>query len=299
MVAACFLQASPLHPVRSARSRTAETTMESTEIDVRTTQVAGLTLGSLSRAQLVGRLLGMAKSGRGGYVCFCEAHLCVQARRDPAVRRALTGAALVLPDGVSMTLGASLTSGHRLERHPGPDVMLDVCREGVSHAIRHFFYGGALGVAESLATAVRQRFPGLVVAGTYTPPFRPLTDSEESEVKRQVEGSGTEMLWVGLGAPKQELWMSEHSERIRGPLMLGVGAAFDFHSGSRRRAPRFVRAVGMEWFYRMLTGGRRVFWRNLRYETAFTRLILAQACRTAWHGWTGHAATGEAGHPRP
>ena len=124
---------------------------------------------------------------------------------------------------------------------------------------------------------LREKMPDLLVAGTYSPPFRPLAREEEMEVKNRIEESGADILWVGLGAPKQEKWMAEHIEKISVPLMLGVGAAFDFHSGNRKWAPAWIRKIGMEWFYRMLTGGRRVFFRNAKFESAFTCLIIKQA----------------------
>ncbi len=225
----------------------------------------------------------MAEDPDTDYVCFCEAHLCVRASRDPEIRRLLAEASLVLADGVSMTVGARLVGERFPDRLPGPTVMLEYCRYGLDHGRKHFLYGGAEGITQRLSEELKRKIPGIQIVGAYTPPFRPLTDEEELDIKRRIEESGADVLWVGLGAPKQEIWMAAHSNRINVPLMLGVGAAFDFHSGNQRWAPAWIRTIGMEWFYRMLTGGRRVFVRNLQYESAFTWLILRQAI-SKWLG---------------
>ena len=217
--------------------------------------------------------------GTADYVCFCEAHLCVRGSTCNQVRSYLDTAALVLPDGVSITAGARLLGHHFPERLPGPIVMLEYCRHAVRNGFRHFFYGGGPGVADELASRLRRQFPEIDISGAWCPPFRRLTDAEEAGIKTRIEQSGTDVLWVGLGAPKQEQWMFEHSKTLNVPLMLGVGAAFDFHSGNRKWAPAFVRRVGAEWIFRSFTGGRRVFVRNLHYTSRFVWLLGRQFCR--------------------
>ncbi|MBW2167297.1 MAG: WecB/TagA/CpsF family glycosyltransferase, partial [Deltaproteobacteria bacterium] len=147
---------------------------------------------------------------------------------------------------------------------------------GVSKGRKHFFYGGDNGVPERLSQSLKEKIPGLNVVGTFSPPFRSLTDVEVNNVKRMIEESGAEVLWVGLGAPKQEQWMAEHLGKIRVPLMLGVGAAFDFHSGNRKWAPLWIRKIGMEWIYRMVTGGKRVFLRNIKSDTLIIWILLKE-----------------------
>ena len=246
-------------------------------------RIGGVFVDALSLQDALHLLDRMAEQPNTDYVSFCEAHLCVQATRNLEIRGLLEKASLVLADGVAMTAGARLIGERFPARLPGPMIMLEYCRFGLQQGRRHFFYGGAEGVAERLAQELRKKIPGIQIVGTYTPPFRSLTDEEEADIKERIEESGADVLWIGLGAPKQEMWMAEHKDRIKVPLMLGVGAAFDFHSGARRWAPAWVRRMGLEWLYRMLTGGKRVFVRNLRYESAFTGLILKQAlCK--WFG---------------
>jgi N-acetylglucosaminyldiphosphoundecaprenol N-acetyl-beta-D-mannosaminyltransferase len=231
--------------------------------------------------ELNDRLDALITSGRRHYVCFCEAHLCVRASLDPALNRAVRGASLVIPDGVAMTAGARLIGRRFPARLPGPSVMLQYLRHSVPSGKRHFFYGGSEGVAEQLADGMAWRFPGLQVAGTFSPPFRSLTPVEFDRVRHRIESAGTDVLWVGLGAPKQERWMARNIHRLNVPLMLGVGAAFDFHTGRQKWAPRWIRRAGLEWLYRAVTGGRRVLVRNVSYELKFTGLIFRQALAPA------------------
>lgn len=213
----------------------------------------------------------------GAFACFCEASLLSNVMREAAVARAVCAADAVFADGVALVLLARL-QGHRLpERIPGPTFILAACEYGVARGWKHFFYGGAPGVADRLAHRLADRFPGLRVVGTFSPPFRDLTPREEAEVKARIEGSGADILWVCLGSPRQELWVAERVGRIRVPVMLPVGAAFDFHAGYRLWAPACVRRLGMEWAFRAVTGGPQTFRRNLRCVTRVGGLLVRTA----------------------
>ncbi len=211
------------------------------------------------------------------YACFCGAHLCVCAARDSRVRQVLEEATFCLPDGVGATWGARLLGERLPERLAGPSVMLQVCQHGLARGYRHFFYGGAEGIPERLSQRLLERFPGLQVVGTYSPPFRELTPEEDEEAVHMINSCDPDIVWVGLGAPKQEIWTSNHLGRLSAPLILPVGAAFDFHSGNRKWAPSWVRKMGFEWLYRMFTGGRQVFLRYARNQPVFIAIILKQA----------------------
>jgi N-acetylglucosaminyldiphosphoundecaprenol N-acetyl-beta-D-mannosaminyltransferase len=162
---------------------------------------------------------------------------------------------------------------------------------------RHFFYGGGPGVAEKLAQALHEKH-GIAIAGSYTPPFRPLTESEENELASQLEEASPDVLWVGLSTPKQEKWMYEHRFRLKVPLMLGVGAAFDMNSGRSRRAPLWMRERGLEWLYRVCTDPRRL-WR--RYLITIPQAVWFVCLELlGWRIWTlaqGKGGTGDATHP--
>jgi len=219
------------------------------------------------------------RDGRPGYACFCEASLLSNVPCNAEVAQALERADAVFADGIALMMLARL-AGHPLPgRVPGPSFLPAACECGLARGWRHFFYGGAPGVAERLAERLRERYAGLCVVGAYSPPFRALTDAEEVEVKRRIEASGAHLLWVCLGSPKQELWVAEHLGKINVPLMLPVGAAFDFHSGNRPWAPVWLRKLGLEWAYRTCTGGRRTFARNLRCVTVVAGILAKAALR--------------------
>ena len=228
------------------------------------TDVHGIAVNRSTMAQALEELEILLSRHRSAYVCFFEANLFSCVLSDRPAREAVNGAAAIYPDGIAPAKSAMWRSGVGFERVPGPSFILRACEYGVSRNWRHFFLGGAEGVADRLAENLKRRYPGLQIAGTYCPPFRPLTEAEEDDVRRRIEDSRADLLWVGLGGPKQEFWMRAHQGRINVPVMLGVGAAFDFHSGNRPWAPKIIRSLGLEWFWRMCSGGRKTFVRNLR-----------------------------------
>jgi N-acetylglucosaminyldiphosphoundecaprenol N-acetyl-beta-D-mannosaminyltransferase len=197
----------------------------------------------------------------GHYVAVTGMHGVTEARNDSRFRNVLNSADLVVPDGMPLVwLG-------RLRRHPikrrvyGPELMETFCSQTGSR-YRHFFYGGAPGVAGDLAQSLEKRF-GITVSGTYTPPFRPLTQEEETEVAAKVVEAAPDVLWVGLSTPKQEQWMYEHRNVLQVPVMLGVGAAFDLNSGKLQQAPSWMRENGLEWLFRLLVEPKRLWKRYL------------------------------------
>ena len=205
-------------------------------------------------------LIGDRKS-HARFVAVTAMHGVAAARRDSAFRRVLNSADLVVADGTPLVWVARI-KGHRFRRRvSGCDLVDNFCRD-TRGAYRHFFYGGTPGAAERLANRLRDRF-GILVAGTYTPPFRPLTDAEESELISIVEKASPDVLWVGLSSPKQETWMYQHRLKLKVPLMLGVGAAFDLNSGNVQRAPVWMRDHGLEWLFRLAAEPRRLWKRYL------------------------------------
>jgi len=194
-------------------------------------------------------------------VAVTAMHGVAAARRDAAFRRVLNSADLVVADGTPL-IWVGRIKGHRFRRRvSGCDLVDNFCRDS-GGAYRHFFYGGTPGAAERLAHTLRDRF-GILVAGTYTPPFRPLTNDEESELAAVVERASPDVLWVGLSTPKQETWMYQHRHKLKVPLMLGVGAAFDLNSGNVPRAPVWMRDHGLEWLFRLAVEPRRLWKRYL------------------------------------
>jgi N-acetylglucosaminyldiphosphoundecaprenol N-acetyl-beta-D-mannosaminyltransferase len=164
-----------------------------------------------------------------------------------------------------------------VERVYGPDLLLALCRHSIRTGYRHFFYGGRPGVPERLVANLRRRFPGLRVAGTYAPPFRPLTPEEDERVVQIVNDANPDIVWVGLSTPKQERWMAAHVGRARAPVLIGVGAAFDFHAGVKKQAPPWMRRSGLEWSFRLLMEPRRLWSRYLVNGPLFLSLLFLQA----------------------
>ena len=210
------------------------------------------------------------------YICVRDVHGVVRCQEDFELRQIHNSAGLVVPDGMPL-VWLSRLAGHRLvERVYGPDLMLAALAEGLKRGWRHYFYGGTQGVANRLAETLKESYPGLRVAGTLCPPFRPLTVDEDQLAVEAINESKAEIVWVGLSTPKQERWMAAHDGRVTAPVLIGVGAAFDFNSGVKRQAPRWMQRGGLEWLFRMLTEPRRLGPRYLKYNPQFVLLLLRQ-----------------------
>jgi len=208
---------------------------------------------------------------------FANAHSMVEANRNPQLRSAMN-ANVVEPDGMPLVLLAR-SRGVKTERVCGPDFMLALVRRGVPLGRSHFFFGGAPGVAEELARRLGKAYPGLLVAGTISPPFRELTPEEDESFVAEINAAKPDYVWVGLGAPKQDLWVAAHRDRLDAAALLAVGAAFDFHSGRRRRAPRWMQRTGMEWLFRLLMEPRRLASRYTVVNARFLWLVLKEGLR--------------------
>ncbi len=155
--------------------------------------------------------------------------------------------------------------------------MADVCAVSVSKGYRHFLYGGAAGLPERLGDRLRQKFPGIEIVGTYSPPFRPLTPDEDEAIIERINESKADIVWIGLSTPKQEYWMAAHLGRLEAPVMVGVGAAFDFLAGLKAQAPRWIQRSGFEWLYRLVTEPRRLWRRYLKIVPLFMFYITLDA----------------------
>lgn len=226
-------------------------------------QILGIRVDAVQMPDVVARLRFWidARESRTRYVAVTAMHGVAEARENEAFRQMVNAADLVVPDGMPLIWLARFR-GHALKhRVCGSEVMESFCRE-TGNVYRHFFYGGTPGVAESLARVLHEKH-GIVVAGTYCPPFRALNEVEERELVTLVEEVSPDVLWVGLNSPKQENFMYAYRDRLKVPVMLGVGAAFDMNSGRSRRAPRWMRDWCLEWLYRLCAEPRRLWRRYL------------------------------------
>ncbi len=209
-------------------------------------------------------------------VLFPGSDMLAACQHNPEQRAILNQADLTATDGMTLVRVCRWLGAHDAERVYGPDIMLELCRRSVQPGYRHFFYGGAPGVAETLANRLKTEFPGLAVAGTFTPPFRPLTDEELLDVARVINASHPDIVWVGLGTPKQELWSARARNLLHAPLLLAVGAAFDFHAGNVRQAPSWLRNAGGEWLFRLCLEPRRLWRRYFAQLAEFLWLLALQ-----------------------
>lgn len=211
------------------------------------------------------------------FIAVTGMHGIMEAQRDPAFKRILNAADLLVPDGMPLVWLARWRGLPLQRRVYGPELMSSFCEQTVTSGYRHFLYGGEPVVTERLANSLGERFPGLLIAGTYSPPFRPLTEAEENEIVERLNASAVDVLWVGLGTPRQERWMHIHRDRLQVPVIVGVGAAFDFHAGVKKQAPEWMRENGLEWLFRLLQEPRRLWRRYLVYGAEFIfRMILEQ-----------------------
>ena len=206
-------------------------------------------------------------------VLFPGSDMLAACQHNPRQRAILNNADLLATDGMMLVRACRWLGAPHAERVYGPDVMLELCKRSPHAGYKHFFYGGASNVAERLVTRLQGMFPGLSVVGTYSPPYRPLSEAEMSEIIRLINDSNADVVWVGLSTPKQELWIADARNSLSAPLMLGVGAAFDFHSGAVRQAPRWLRSVGGEWLFRLCSEPRRL-WRRYTLRLASFLVLL-------------------------
>ena len=213
---------------------------------------------------------------RKGYVCVTGVHGICEAQSDESFRQILNRAFLCTPDGMP-TVWVGRLQGHKtMGRVYGPDLMLDVLALSEQTGYRHFFYGGANGTVEVLRKNLLSRFPCLQIVGTYEPPFRPLNAQEENDLQQQVQAAQPDIMWIGMSTPKQERFMAEYLEKLDTLLMFGVGAAFDFHAGRTRQAPRWMQRSGMEWFFRLCMEPKRLWRRYLKNNPIFLFRIFCQ-----------------------
>lgn len=239
--------------------------------------ILGVGVHAITMTQALDQISTWIEQDTRQYISICTVHTIMECRQSEPVRRAVNQAGLATPDGMPLVWLGRLKSKHSVTRVYGPDLMLALCELSAQRGYRHFFYGGAAGVADLLAQRLQTHFPGLQIAGTYCPPYRPLTYQEDPYVIEQINQAKPDIVWVGLGTPKQDLWMAAHRHRLTAPVLIAVGAAFDFHAGRIPQAPKWMQRSGLEWFFRLLQEPRRLWYRYLVYNPLFILLTLIQS----------------------
>jgi N-acetylglucosaminyldiphosphoundecaprenol N-acetyl-beta-D-mannosaminyltransferase len=230
--------------------------------------VIGAPIDSLSWSQALARLSGWAMARQSRYVCICNVHSVVTARQDMTFARVIREADMATPDGAPVAWLMRRLGVASQERINGPDLMWHYCAEAARRDEPIYLYGGQQSTLDILQRKLLEHFPGLKIAGAYSPPYRPLTAEEDASVVEAINASGAGTVWVSLGCPKQEQWMAEHRGRINA-VMIGVGAAFDYHAGTIQRAPLWMQRNGLEWLHRVCSEPRRLWKRYLVTNTLF------------------------------
>ncbi len=230
--------------------------------------------------EVIDWMQALIAAGGRGYVTAAAVNLVMSAREDSQTRAAVLGATLAVPDGQPLVWALRALGHARATRVYGPDLMARFCARAALDGTPIYLYGGRTPEAlELLEARLRERFPGLRIAGGYSPPFRALSATEEQDVVSAIDASGAEVVWVGTGQPKQERWMLAMRPRLSAPLLVGVGAAFDFHAGLVSQAPAWMQRSGLEWVYRLSREPRRLWRRYARYNPLFVAGFARQYAR--------------------
>lgn len=244
-------------------------------------RLLGSPVHATSHARAAARILDWAGRRESRMVCFADIHVLMRAFDAAGYRALLEGADLVCPDGMPLVWSLRRRGAPGQERVAGPDFTLTICRAARDAGIPIGIHGGRPEVVQALTRVLPARFPGLEIAYAASPPFRPLAREEEDAVVDEINASGARILLVGLGCPKQELWMAAHRGRVR-TVMLGVGAAFDFHAGRVRRAPRIMQEAGLEWLFRLAMEPRRLWRRYAQHGPRFAALMSLELASASW-----------------
>jgi N-acetylglucosaminyldiphosphoundecaprenol N-acetyl-beta-D-mannosaminyltransferase len=247
-------------------------------IEPNAVNVLGVAVSPINMQIALDRIARALEKREKGYICVTGVHGISEAQSDKEFRQILNGAFLCTPDGMPLVWVGRLQGQQHMDRVYGPDLMLAVLQLSEKIGWRHFFYGGANGTVAALRQKMLKKFPKLQIAGTFEPPFRPLSLVEEAKLRDDIRWAKPDIMWIGLSTPKQERFMAEFSPKLDATLMVGVGAAFDFHAGKSRQAPRWMQRSGLEWFFRLCSEPRRLGGRYMKNNPLF---ILRIACQFA------------------
>jgi N-acetylglucosaminyldiphosphoundecaprenol N-acetyl-beta-D-mannosaminyltransferase len=238
--------------------------------------IFGIPVSAINLGQAVDRISRWIDRGSREYVCVTDAHCIIQAHSNPKIGAIYHSAGMVTPDGMPLVWMCRWAGHKNTSRVYGPDLMQAVLADPHLRQKRHYFYGGAEGVARKLVANLSQTYPGLTVAGLHCPPFSQYSDAQMARVIADINATAPDIIWVGLGAPKQEIWMANNRAALDASVMVGVGAAFDFLSGAKPQAPLWMQANGLEWLFRMASEPRRLIPRYASTIPPFIYLAILQ-----------------------
>lgn len=241
--------------------------------------ILGVRISAINPEQAIDQIEAWIESRQRHYVNVCNVHTVMECQQDIPLKAIVNRSGLSTPDGMPLVWLSRLGGFRRASRVYGPDLMLALCERSQRTGHRHFFYGGAPGIAERLATCLQERFPGLQIAGVHTPPLRTVGVIEDRVVLDRIDAARPDIVWVGLGTPKQDHWVANHRPLLEAPVLIAIGAAFDFHAGVLKQAPRWMQRSGFEWLYRFGQEPRRLAYRYLVLNPLFVVNTILQATR--------------------
>jgi N-acetylglucosaminyldiphosphoundecaprenol N-acetyl-beta-D-mannosaminyltransferase len=240
------------------------------------TEILGVPIDAQRFDDAITTLVQWSRGEGSRYVCTCPVYTLMQARENPQVLAALRGADMVMADGMPLVWVQQRRGQPEAERVYGPDVLLALCERTAGTGVRHYFYGGLPGVPEQLIARLRQRFPALEIVGYEAPPMIETGAVVDSAVIERLNRAGAHVIWVGLGSPKQDVWLAQYRPLLEASLLIGVGAAFDFVAGTKAQAPRWMQRAGLEWLFRLVQEPRRLWRRYVIYNTRFLWALLRE-----------------------
>jgi N-acetylglucosaminyldiphosphoundecaprenol N-acetyl-beta-D-mannosaminyltransferase len=238
--------------------------------------VLGVQVEALDMERTLTRVEDALSECKKGYVCMVGVHGIMEAHRSPSLSSAYAGSMIAVPDGMPIVWVGRLQGCDDMRRVAGPDLMIEIFRRKEFASYTHFLYGGKFGVAEKLSAILTQRFPWARIVGTYMPPFRNLSQSEEEDLIEVIHERKPDIVWVGISTPKQEQFMRRYLPMLETTLMFGVGAAFDFHTGRIRDSSEWLKRAGLQWLHRLVQDPRHLWWRYLRNNPEFMWRIALQ-----------------------
>lgn len=233
-----------------------------------TCNILGVNIAAINMEWLLDYLNDNIHALSGDYICVSNVHTTVTAYEDQEYCKVQNGGILAIPDGGPLSSVGQKRGFKNMKRTTGPSLMGEIFKISAAEGYRHYFYGSTDETLEKLYSVLTESYPGIQIAGMYSPPFRPMTENEDKEIVARINETKPDFVWVGLGAPKQEKWMAAHQGRVEG-LMIGVGAGFDYHAGNIERAPEWMQKSNLEWVYRLLQDPRRLFGRYWHTNTKF------------------------------
>ena len=241
--------------------------------------ILGVPIDPIDMPAALARMGAWIAAREAQYVCCAPAHAVMECVDHPELRAVYEQSGMTTPDGMPVVWLCRWYGFDSTQRVYGPDLLLAACAEGLEQGWRHYFYGGAPGVAERLAERLRERFPSIQIVGVESPPFRALSAEEDAQAVERLRRSGADIVWVGIGSPRQEQWMAAHRGQVGAPVLVGVGAAFDFLSGYKPQAPRWMQRSGLEWLFRLVSEPGRLWRRYVLGYPRFVVLVAAQLLR--------------------